>query len=333
MKNLVNRFWLYWDRYGIVVILLVALVIFAILTPEILAIDQLLGILSNSTTVAIAALGMTFAICSGGFDLSVGSIAALCTCVWAALLTGLSGVFGPVGALILASLITLLVGAICGILNGLVVTKLKIVTFVATLSMSMIFRSFAQTVTDGKKQMIQFATNPEAKIFAQNFEIFGQSVNLVSILMMITVYIVGYFIYRQTRFGVHTRSVGSNEISAKTSGVPTDRTLIIVFVLTGITAAMAALIQASRNMQGSTLLFVGFELDVITATILGGTSLAGGKGNIWGSMVASILLALVRSGLNMMGAVEEYQRLAIGGILLLALMISGIQELVKEAQE
>lgn len=104
-------------------------------------------------------------------------------------------------------------------------------------------------------------------------------------------------------------------------------------MLTGFTAALASLIQASRNMQGSTLLFQGFELDVITAAILGGTSLNGGKGNVWGSMFAAILLALVRSGLNMMGAVEEYQRLAIGGILLMALTISGIQELIKEARK
>ena len=325
MSKKANLFWYYWERFGVIVILFVALLILGILTPAIMEVDQLLGILSNASIVAIASLGMTYAICSGGFDLSVGSIAALCTCVWAGCL--------PLFGIYLATLFTLIAGALCGLINGLVVTKLKIVTFVATLSMSMIFRSLAQTVTGGKKQMIQFATNPEAKVFAQNFNIFGHAVNLVSLVMMIIVFVIGYLVYRHTRFGVYTRSVGSNEVSSRTSGIPVDFTLIMVFMMTGITSAMSALIQASRNMQGSTLLFQGFELEVITATILGGTSLAGGKGNIWGSLVAAILLALVRSGLNMLGTAEEYQRLAIGGILLFALTLSGIQELIKESQK
>ena len=325
MSKKADLFWFYWERFGIVAILMVTLIIFAVAVPEILSVDKILGVLSNSTTYAIAAMGMTYAICSGGFDLSVGSIAALCTLVWAGLL--------PQIGIVPATAVTLIAGAICGVLNGLAITKLKVVTFVATLATSLIFRSFGQTITSGKKQMIQLEVNPEAKIFAQNFNIFGYSVNLVSILLMLAVFVIGYLIYRYTRFGVYTRSVGSNEEASRTSGMPVDFTLIMVFMMTGITAALSSMIQASRNMQGSTLLFQGFELDVITAVILGGTSLNGGKGNIWGSMVAAILLSLVRSGLNMMGAVEEYQRLVIGGILLLALTISGIQEIVREVNK
>jgi len=324
MSKKANLFWFYWDRFGILVILLIAFGIFAVLTPNILGPANLLTVLSRSAIVGIAAMGMTFAICSGGFDLSVGSIVGLSTCVWAASL--------PVFGIVPATLLTLAVGAVCGILNGLAITKLKIVTFVATLSMSMVFRSVALVFTDGSKQMIVAEINPEAKVIAQNYTIFGQPIQLIPLLMMIVVYVLGYLIYRYTRFGVYTRSVGSAETSARTSGIPVDTTLITVFMLTGLTASMSSLITASQLMQGAATLGIGFELEVITATILGGTSLAGGKGNVWGSLIAAILLALIRSGLNMLGLSDEYQRLTIGFVLLLALTVSGIQELTRRSR-
>ncbi|MDR0670746.1 MAG: ABC transporter permease [Oscillospiraceae bacterium] len=325
MSRRANVFWHYWERFGILAILIVALIVFSILTPNILTAANLLNVLARSAIVGIPALGMTFAICSGGFDLSVGSIVGLSTCVWASAL--------PVVGLVPATLLTLAVGAACGLLNGLAITKLKIVTFVATLSMSMIFRGVALVYTGGSKQMLNRSEHPEAKFFSQSVSVFGQQIQLTQMLMLAAVITAGYFLYRYTRFGVYTRSVGSHEPSSRTSGIRVDRTLILVFVLTGVTAAMSALITASQLMQGAATLGVGFELEVITATILGGTSLAGGRGNIWGSLMAAVMLTLTRNGLNLLGLSDEYQRLAIGVILLLALAISGVQELTKEARK
>lgn len=316
-------FWSFWEQFGIFIILGVTLAVFAVLKPQTLAATNLLTVLSRSAIIGIASCGMTFAICSGGFDLSIGSILGLSTCVFAANL--------PLIGLIPATLLTILVGAICGVLNGLAITKLKIQTFVATLAMGMIFKGVALLYTQGTKQMINRTSNPEAKIFSQNVDVLGQQVQLMPLLMMVLIFLIGYLIYRYTRYGVFVRSIGSNEGAARTSGIPVDRTLIIVFVVTGVTAALSALIRASQLMQGAAVLGDGFELDVITATILGGTSLAGGKGNIWGSLIGAILLALIRNGLNMLGLSDEFQRLAIGLILLGALAISGIQELRKEA--
>jgi len=318
-------FWFYWERFGILAILFLTLILFSILTPIILTPSNLVIVLARSAIVAIPAMGMTYAICSGGFDLSVGAIVGLSTCVWAANL--------PVIGLVPATLLTLTVGALCGLLNGLAIAKLKVQTFVATLAMSMIFRGVALVYTDGSKQMISRSDNIEAKIFSQNYQIAGLQVQLAPLLLMFAVFTVGYLIYRYTRFGVYTRSIGSNELSARTSGIPVDRTIIFVFMLTGVTASISSLITASQLMQGAATLGTGFELEVITATILGGTSLAGGKGNIWGSMIAAIMLAFTRNGLNILGLSEEYQRLAIGVILLLALAISGIQILMKEAKQ
>ncbi len=317
-------FWFYWEKFGILVILLVALVVFAILTPQILNISNLLTVLSRSSIVGIAACGMTFAICAGGFDLSVGAILSLSTCVFATVLPSLG--------IIPATLITLAVGAVCGLLNGLVITKLKIQTFVATLAMGLIIKGGALVYTQGKKALLNRTANPEAKIFSQNVDVFGYPVQLNALMMMVIVFVIGYFVYRYTRYGVHVRSIGSNEGASRTSGVRVDRTLIIVFMVTGLTAALSSFIKVSQNLQGSATAGDGFELEVITATILGGTSLAGGKGNLWGSFVGAILLALIRNGLNLLGLSDEYQRLVIGLILLLALTISGIQEIMKEAK-
>lgn len=321
----IERFWLYWERYGILAILALTLLVFAILKPATLAPNNLLTVLSRSAIIGIAACGMTFAICSGGFDLSVGGILGLSTCVFAANL--------PKMGIVAATLLTLLIGALCGVLNGLAITKLKIQTFVATLAMGMIIKGAALVYTQGAKQMVNRTDNPEAKFFSQNVTIGSFQIQLAPLVMMLVVFIVGYLVYRYTRYGVFVRSIGSNENAAHTSGIPVDRTLIIVFVVTGVTASLSGLIRASQLMQGAAVLGDGFELDVITATILGGTALAGGKGNIWGSFIGAILLALIRNGLNMIGLSDEFQRLAIGLILLAALAISGVQELTKEAKE
>ena len=324
MSRQAKLFWFYWERFGILCILLLTLIIFSIMTPNILNTGNLLTVLCRAAVVAIPAMGMTFAICAGGFDLSVGAVVGLSTCVWAAAL--------PVYGIFTATLMTLATGAVCGFINGLAITKLKIATFVATLSMSFIIRGVALVTTDGSKQMISRTDNPEAKFFSQNYEILGQQIQLVQLLMMVIVFVIGYLLYKYTRFGVYTRSVGSHEPSARTSGLPVDRTLICVFMLTGVTASTSALITSSQLMQGAATLGVGFELEVITATILGGTALTGGKGNIWGSMIAAIMLALTRNGLNLLGLSDEYQRLSIGFILLLALAIAGIQEFAKEGR-
>lgn len=325
MKNkTVDRFWFYWEQYGIFAILALTLIVFSFLAPATLSPNNLLTVLSRSAIIGIAACGMTFAICSGGFDLSVGGILGLSTCVFAANL--------PTMGIVPATLLTLFIGGICGLLNGLAITKLKIQTFVATLAMGMIIKGAALVYTQGQKQMISRTDNPEAKFFSQNVSIGSLQIQLAPLLMMLVIFTAGYLVYRYTRYGVYIRSIGSNENAARTSGIAVDRTLIIVFIVTGVTASLSGLIRASQLMQGAAVLGDGFELDVITATILGGTSLAGGKGNIWGSFVGAIMLALVRNGLNMLGLSDEYQRLTIGLILLAALAISGIQELTKEAK-
>lgn len=315
MSQGAKKFWRAWDKFGVFAILIVIAVVFAILNPAIIQFDQILDVLSRSALIGVAAAGMMFAICSGGFDLSVGSILSLTTCVIAVTISKNNM---PVW---LAIVIALVIGCLCGVINGLLITKLKIQPFVATLATQLAFLGVALVYSDGSRVTISGGAGDAIKALSTSkigpFQI--------QIFLLLLVYVIVYLIYKFTPFGVKTRAVGSNEAATRTTGIKVDKTLIIIYVITGLTAACAGVIQTSRLATGSATLGNGFELDAITAVILGGTSLAGGKGNVWGTLIGAIILTFVRSGLNMLGVGEAYQKLAIAIILLFALAISGIK--------
>ena len=317
MNDRTKRFWAWWDRFGILAILLAVGLVFLALNPRIVSVSNLTTVLSRSATTGIAAAGMTFAICAGGFDLSVGSILSLVTCVVAMNIANI-GMWPSI-------LLALLVGVLCGVVNGLIITKLHIQTFVATLATQLAFKGAALVYSNGKRVLM--SKNKEIKIFSTS-SIFGIP---VQVILVVAVFVIAYLVYRHTRFGVKTRAIGSNEAAARASGINVDRTLIAVFVVTGLTAACAGVLQSSRLATGSAIIGDGFELDAITSVILGGTALSGGTGNIWGSFIGALLLSLIRSGLNLLGVDEAFQKLAIAVVLLFALSISGIKIITQEA--
>lgn len=317
MNDRAKTFWAWWDQFGILAILLAVGLVFLALNARIVSVSNLTTVLSRSATTGIAAAGMTFAICAGGFDLSVGSILSLVTCVVAMNIANL-GMWPSI-------LLALLVGVLCGVVNGLIITKLHIQTFVATLATQLAFKGAALVYSNGKRVLM--SKNKEIKIFSTS-NIFGIP---VQVILVVAVFVIAYLVYRYTRFGVKTRAIGSNEAAARASGINVDRTLIAVFVVTGLTAACAGVLQSSRLATGSAIIGDGFELDVITSVILGGTALSGGKGNIWGSFIGALLLSLIRSGLNILGVDEAFQKLAIAAVLLFALSISGIKIITQEA--
>ncbi|WP_308753124.1 ABC transporter permease [uncultured Anaerotruncus sp.] len=317
MNDRTKRFWSWWDRFGILAILLAVGLVFLALNARIVSVSNLTTVLSRSATTGIAAAGMTFAICAGGFDLSVGSILSLVTCVVAMNIANI-GMWPSI-------LLALLVGVLCGVVNGLIITKLHIQTFVATLATQLAFKGAALVYSNGKRVLM--SKNKEIKIFSTS-SVLGIP---VQVILVVAVFVIAYLVYRHTRFGVKTRAIGSNEAAARASGINVDRTLIAVFVVTGLTAACAGVLQSSRLATGSAIIGDGFELDVITSVILGGTALSGGKGNIWGSFIGALLLSLIRSGLNILGVDEAFQKLAIAVVLLFALSISGIKIITQEA--
>jgi len=306
------KFWNLWDKAGIYIMSIITLLIFAILTPKILDITNIVNILVQVSMVAIAAAGMTFAITSGSFDLSIGSTLSLTTCVLAINI--------PRIGLCLSVVLALLVGIILGLINGIIITKFKIQTFVATLATMIIYRGLSSIYTNGHD--VTLINYRQIKMFSSGEILFIP----VPIVITIFVYILFYLMFKYSLFSLIVKSIGSNERVARMIGLRVDKTIIYIFIITAVTSVIGGIIQTSELLTGNGKFGVGFELQVITATILGGTRLSGGRGNLWGTLCAAIMLGIIKNGLNLLGISDNYQRLITGIILVLAISISGARE-------
>jgi len=221
-----KELWIIWDRFGILIVFVLIAAVFAIIEPRVIEPSQIISVLNRSSWVAAAAIGMTFAICSGGFDLSVGSIMSLSAAILAK--TMMENELTTAAAIA----VTIGVAAVCGLINGLLITKLKIQPFVATLSTMLVFSGVTQTYTSNIGTRIGTEQYEQGLSFIGrglmvNAEGIGLSnASLSKILIVVALYIIAIIVYRNTRFGTKVRAIGSNELSARTSGINVDATLI-----------------------------------------------------------------------------------------------------------
>ena len=320
-----KELWIIWDRFGILIVFVLIAAVFAIIEPRVIEPSQIISVLNRSSWVAAAAIGMTFAICSGGFDLSVGSIMSLSAAILAK--TMMENELTTAAAIA----VTIGVAAVCGLINGLLITKLKIQPFVATLSTMLVFSGVTQTYTSNIGTRIGTEQYEQGLSFIGrglmvNAESIGLSnASLSKILIVVALYIIAIIVYRNTRFGTKVRAIGSNELSARTSGINVDATLIGVYIMTAVMAAIAAILWVSTVQTASPRAGAGFELDVITAVVLGGTALSGVKGNLVGTFIGAFLVAFSKMCLNFLSAPEAMHVTVTGAILLFALSINGVK--------
>ena len=261
----------------------------------------------QTAIVGMTALGMTLIILSGGIDLSVGAMVALTSCVAAILLkhAGWPAVPSAMGAL--------LAGGICGLANGLLVTRLKVVPFIVTLGMSLILRGTAEGMARNK------TINPDPgglDALLPPGATFPPGVWIVAILA-----IAVSLLLRYTRFGRHVIAIGSNEAAARLCGVPIVRTKTQVYVLGGLFTGMAGLLQYSRLSMGDPTAAPGLELDVIAAVVIGGASLSGGEASVVGSLVGALIMTSIRSGCSLMGWENYITKIVAGAIIIAAVAL------------
>lgn len=302
------------DRAGVLLPFTAILVLAIALVPGFLSGANIRSILVNASIVAIVGYGMTLAIAIRGLDLSVGAAAALSSVVTAGTITSLGA---PVGVVV-----GLLMGLLIGVLNGLLVAYLRIPAFVATLATLGVARGAALLYTDGQRISVE-STGFRRLATGSVLGIPGPFI-LAVLLCALT-----FVLLQRTAFGRHVCAVGGNPSAAREAGLSERRLTIIVFGLSGLAAGIAGVLITSQLGSVDATPILGLELQAIAITVLGGTSLAGGAGNLPGTFMGALLLAMISASLNLRNIPGYYQYLALGLLLLLALGLDSARQSVR----
>jgi ribose transport system permease protein len=308
------------------IILLAMLLAFSQLSPHFFSKDNLLQITIQAAVICMLGAGQTFVILTSGIDLGVGSVLALVTVMsaivmeaWPAFVKSTGFLAGLRGAGLVPGLLAgLAVGALCGLANGVFIGKLRIPPFVSTLGMMGIARGFALIFTNG---IPRFRLAPGGDFLGQG-HVWGIPVPTISVFVL---FVICYVILTRTKLGRYTYAIGSNPQATLLSGINVSGYLVMIYTISGVTAAMAGLTEMSRIGSGQPAGGQGYELDSIAAVVLGGTSLLGGEGKILGTLIGALIIAILRNGLNILNIYAFWQQVAIGFIIILAVFADQVR--------
>ncbi|WP_338804124.1 ribose ABC transporter permease [Xenorhabdus griffiniae] len=291
--------------------LLFLIVVVSSLSPNFFTLNNLFNILQQTSVNAIMAVGMTLVILTSGIDLSVGSLLALTGAVAASMVGAeINALVAVTGALAL--------GAAIGACTGVIIAKGKVQAFIATLVMMLLLRGVTRVYTDGSPINTGFSDNSDL------FGWFGIGRPLgvpAPVWIMSLVFVTAWFILHHTRLGRYIYALGGNESATRLSGIGVDKIKIIVYSLCGLLAALASIIEVARLSSAQPMAGSGYELDAIAAVVLGGTSLAGGKGRIVGTLIGALILGFLNNGLNLLGISSNYQMIVKAVVILLAVLV------------
>lgn len=305
---------------GVVVLLVAFAIIAAVALPVFYAGNNLFNLLSSSITVMILAIGVTVVLISGGIDLSVGAVMALCA--------GAAATAMRLGApVFVAFIVAIVVGIAAGVLNGLLVTRVGLPDFIATLSTLGFASGVLYIMTQGVP-IIGYMT-PEFELVGGLQPLIGP-VTLPMLIALALALIVGWLL-RSTALGTRLFAAGSNAVAARQSGIPVRWVKTQAYILSGTCAAIAGIILAGRNNNVPADLGTGYEIQAISAAIIGGASLMGGRGRVLGAVLGAVTLALAINIINLAGVPSSYQKIVIGVILLLAVGANFVSDRVRAA--
>jgi ribose transport system permease protein len=301
------------SEYGIVAALIVEIILFSQISQYFLTTDNLLNVSLQASITAIIAVGMTFVILTGGIDLSVGSVVAL-TGIVATSVIKINLFDSPLLSLFISIFAGLGFGLLSGIIAGLFVTKYKVSAFIVTLALMTIWRGTAFMFTNGRPVW----GLPEMFSVLGGGRIIGIP---IPSMIMIILFVLAHIILTSTRFGRYVYAVGGNSEAARLVGIKTNRILMAVYIICGILAALSGILLASRMNSGQPNAGIMYELDVIAAVVVGGTSLNGGRGSVIGTFFGAMLIAILRNGLNLLNVNSYIQQVVVGLVILLAVLM------------
>lgn len=293
--------------------LVVLILFFTFSSSNFFQFSNIVGILLSTAVIGVLALGSTFVIITGGIDLSVGTVMTL-----SGVMTGVCITFWglPVPVGILGGILT---GALCGLLSGTAVAKMKIPPFIATLAMMMIAKGLALIISGAKPVYFN-----DAEIFAEVSQgsVLGWLIPGLDIPNAVVIFfiaaVVGYLILSKTIIGRYNFALGSNEEATRLSGVNVGFWKIVIYTLTGAFTGLAGVMMASRLNSANPALGAGYELEAIAAVVIGGTSLSGGKGTIIGTVIGALIMSVLTNGLRILSVPQEWQTVVVGFVIILA---------------
>lgn len=308
------------------IVLVILFIFFSIANPKFLEVTTLTLLAKHVALYGILAIGMTFVIITGGIDLSVGSVVGFAGMIAGGMIQqgitiGNHTLYFSVPMIVIFSVI---IGALIGLLNGVIISKLGVAAFIATLGTMYVFRGFANLRSGG-------ATFSQLEGYSglgnTGFKAIGGSIGIMPVgaIIFIIFAIIGAILLKKTAFGWHVLAIGGNEKSAKLSGIKTDKVKILVYILSGVCASVVGLINTSQLAAAHPASGNGWEMNAIAATVLGGTSMAGGSGTIVGTIIGAFVIGVINDGMTMMGVSEFWQQIIRGTVIILAVIFDQVQ--------
>ncbi|TET51049.1 MAG: ABC transporter permease [Actinomycetota bacterium] len=300
-----------WGNFGLPFIFIIVLVVFSVQSPIFVSWRNLLSTLGFSSYIAMAAIGMTFIIMTGNFDISIGSMLALVAVLGSSFIPRIGGVFGVISTLVIA--------AFLGLINGLFVTKLRIPAFITTLGMLFIFRALAFIYTNNYPVYI----DNKFWLFIGN----GKILNIpFPIFITAICYTAAYLVLRRSPLGRYVVAVGTNPRAAELSGINVDNIKIFAFTFAGFFVGVAAVINtATMGAANPGLLGQNYEFQVITAVVLGGTLLGGGNGSLGGALIAAMIITFLGNGMGLLQVGSYWQLVVTGAVMIIAVSLNKLK--------
>lgn len=297
------------SKLGPLLALIVLIIFVSILSPSFLSLTNLMNLMRQVSTNALIAFGMTFVIITGGIDLSVGSTLALSSAIMAGMIV--NGI-DP----LIAMTVSLIAGFILGAVNGLLITKGKLVPFIATLATMTIYRGATLVLTDGKPitgldETFIFQFMGRGYFFGIPFPI----------VITLVVFALLFVLLHKMSFGRKTFAIGGNEKASFIAGVKSNKIKIFVYSISGVLASLAGIILTSRLNSAQPTAGESYEMDAIASVVLGGTSMSGGKGRIFGTLIGALIIGTLNNGLNLLGVSTFYQQIVKGIVIIIAVLI------------
>ncbi len=311
LKNFISGLFLRFQVLPIIVVMIIFIIVLSVLSDSFLTIENMFNIARQISMIFITAAGMTMLLVSGGVDISVGSMLAV-----TGVISSAAAVYWGINPFI-AIIIGIIVGALLGGFNSFFIVKGKIAPIIVTLATMSIFRSIPFLLTEA---------NPVFGL-PDFYKYIGQGYLWkipFPVILMIIIFIITYFVLTKTTFGLRLYVIGGNEKAARLSGINVNLYKYVTYIITGVFAGLSGVMLTARLGSGISTAGQGFEFDVLTAVLIGGVSLNGGKGSIIGAMVGCLIMGILSNGLNLLNVSAYYQMLLKGAMLLFAVLLDSL---------